>query len=107
MAKFYTLTDMFEALATPLAAIGADRRDVMRLVLREAVVLIAIGLAAGIPTAIAIGGVIRSQLYNVSASDPAVMAGAGLVVLVVGLIAGFVPARRATNVDPMRALRWD
>jgi ABC-type antimicrobial peptide transport system permease subunit len=88
-------------------AIGADRRDVLGLVLREVALLVGIGLAAGIPTAIAMGSVIRSQLYNVSESDPMVMAGAGLVVLAVGLVAGFVPARRATAVDPMRALRWE
>jgi predicted permease len=88
-------------------AIGAGRPEVLRMVLKEAVALIAIGLAVGIPTAIAMGGVIRSQLYEVSASDPWVTAGAAGIVVVVGLLAGVVPARRATNVDPMRALRWD
>ncbi len=128
--QFATLAAVFGTLATLLAAIGlygvmsytvarrtreigirmaigADRRDVLGLVLREVAVLVGIGLAAGIPTAIAMGSVIRSQLYNVSESDPMVMAGAGLVVLAVGLVAGFVPARRATAVDPMRALRWE
>jgi macrolide transport system ATP-binding/permease protein len=88
-------------------AIGAGRRDVLTMVLQQAIVLVARGLLVGIPTATAMGRVIRSQSYNVWESDPAVMAGAAGVVLVVGLIAGFMPARRATTVDPMRALRWD
>jgi predicted permease len=88
-------------------AIGAGRREVLGMVLREAVVLIGIGLLVGIPTAIAMARLVRSQFYQVSAADPVVMAGAAVVVLAVGLVAGFVPARRATTVDPIRALRWD
>jgi putative ABC transport system permease protein len=53
------------------------------------------------------GRLVRSQLYNVSVVDPLAVTGAAIVVTLVGIAAGFLPARRATNIDPMRALRWN
>ena len=56
---------------------------------------------------LALGRLIESQLFEMQASDPAVIAGAMAVVLLVSILAGYIPARRATHIDPMQALRWE
>ena len=86
-------------------ALGANRRRVLRLVLGQGMRLALIGVALGALGAFATTRLIRSQLYEVSPTDPASFIIAALVLAVVGLLATFLPAVRATRVDPMRALR--
>jgi predicted permease len=86
-------------------ALGADRMDVIRMVLRDTLRLMAAGFAVGLPAALAATRLTAATLVGVSASDPTIMAGAVLVMLSVGTCAGFVPAVRASRVDPMVALR--
>lgn len=88
-------------------AIGADRGDVMRMVLGETMMLICAGLAIGLPTAMATSRLIAATLSGVSPSDPMTVAAVVLVMLGVGLLAGFVPAARASRIDPMAALRQE
>jgi predicted permease len=88
-------------------ALGAQRAAVLRLILRDAALLVGIGAVIGIPTALAVTRLIRSLLYSVSAQDPLVVAGGILVMAAASALAGFVPARRATKVDPMVALRHE
>jgi predicted permease len=86
-------------------ALGATRRDVMRLVLRQAAGPLAAGLALGILAALALTRVLQTQLYGVTARDPLTLAGVAALLGCVGLLASLVPARRAAAVDPTTALR--
>ncbi len=86
-------------------ALGAQSPDVLRQVLREGVMLGVVGLAIGLVIAFAATRVLRSQLFGVSPTDPASFTAVSLVLLVVAVLASYVPARRATRVDPMVALR--
>ena len=88
-------------------ALGADSRRVLGLVMRDTVVLLAIGLALGIIGAIAVTRVLTSELYEVGATDPTTFAAVSIVLTLVALAAGYMPARRATKVDPMVALRYE
>ncbi|MFN8666008.1 MAG: ABC transporter permease [Gemmatimonadaceae bacterium] len=88
-------------------ALGATTGDVMRLVLQGALRLIAIGFAIGIPAAVVLSQLLRGALYRVSATDPVTLIGVPLTLGAVALLASWVPARRATRVDPVRALRAD
>ena len=86
-------------------ALGARTADVLSLVLRQGGLLVALGLGAGVVGALLLTGLISSQLFGVSAHDPATFAGiAGLLSLVAAL-ACWLPARRACRIDPMAALR--
>ena len=88
-------------------AMGANRRNVLGLVMRGALLQIAIGLAIGIPVALLGGYLMSSQLYGVNKYDPFTMALAIGVLGVCAAIAGFVPARRASSIEPMNALRTE
>jgi len=88
-------------------ALGADRREVLRLVMKEVVVLAAVGIGIAVLASLAMGRLIQSQLLDVSARDPWVMAAATLALAAVALMAGFIPALRATRVDPLTALRYE
>ncbi|HEX3437423.1 MAG TPA: ABC transporter permease [Pseudacidobacterium sp.] len=88
-------------------ALGADRANVIRMVLRGALTQTGIGLVIGLPLAIFAGRVIASQLYEVGKFDALVLMSAVLVLSVCAVIAGFLPARRAASVEPMRALRTE
>jgi ABC-type antimicrobial peptide transport system permease subunit len=88
-------------------ALGAERRDVIAMVLREALTLTAGGLVIGLPTALAATRLTAASLVGVSVADPAIVGGAILMMLVVSTCAGCVPAVRASRVDPMTALRQD
>jgi predicted permease len=88
-------------------ALGAQRRDVMRLVLKEAMVLVVLGLAIGIPLSLASTRLLHSYLFGLNGTDPATLL---IVVLVLGTVASFaafIPARRAAGVDPNVALRYE
>jgi predicted permease len=88
-------------------ALGAQTRDVLRLVVNQGMKPVFIGLAIGIASAFALGRLIASQLYDVSAHNPALLAGATLLLATTALIACLLPARRATQVDPIQALRTE
>jgi ABC-type antimicrobial peptide transport system permease subunit len=88
-------------------ALGAGRRDVMRLVLKRCVRLAAIGIAVGLGLSIPVGLALESQLWGISGIDPVAYAGVSLVLLAVAVQAGYIPARRATRVDPIVALRCE
>jgi len=88
-------------------ALGADRSSVVAIVLRGAFGQVAIGLALGIPAAIGAGHLITSQLFGVRPWDPLMLSGATLLLGLAALIAAVIPARRATRVDPMVALRYE
>ncbi|MGH9613845.1 MAG: FtsX-like permease family protein, partial [Bryobacteraceae bacterium] len=86
-------------------ALGAERHDILAKVLRETLFTVAIGVAIGIPAALAATHVIKSLLFGLKATDPATIAMATLVLVMTAVIAGYIPARRASRVDPMVALR--
>jgi ABC-type antimicrobial peptide transport system permease subunit len=86
-------------------ALGANRASVLTMVLRNAFVQVAIGLAIGIPVAIVAGRAIASQLYSVKPYDPGILAVATFLLGVAAFVAAVIPAQRATSVDPTRALR--
>jgi len=86
-------------------ALGAERGDVVRMVMREGAVLTGLGVAIGIPAALAGSSVLRSMLFGISPTDPLVLTASVLFFLALGLAAGIVPARRAAGVDPAIALR--
>jgi len=88
-------------------ALGASRSDVLRLVLGQGVVLVEIGLAAGLIGAFFTSRALRSVLYNVAPLDPVALVSALLALLLVALVACFLPARRASLVDPIEALRME
>jgi predicted permease len=88
-------------------ALGAMRGDVLRLVLAQVLRLIAMGIAIAIPAAFACTKLISGMLFGVSAADPFSIAIASSVLFVVALVAGFLPARRASLQDPMDALRYE
>jgi predicted permease len=88
-------------------ALGADRSDVLQMVLRAAFVQVGIGLCIGIPLAILCGRYLGHRLYGVGRFDPFVLGTATFVLGVCALVAGFLPARRAASIDPVEALRTE
>jgi putative ABC transport system permease protein len=80
---------------------------VIRMVLGEALMLMAAGLAIGLPAALAAMPLTAASLVGVSTTDPAIVGGALLVMLMVGVCAGLVPAQRASRIDPLVALRQE
>ena len=88
-------------------ALGAARSVVLRSEMRSAIALVATGIAVGVPIAVAVGRVITSQLFGISGTDPITFALATTLLAVVAGAAAYLPARRASRVDPMVALRWE
>ncbi len=88
-------------------ALGASRGKVLQMVLRVAFWQVGIGVALGIPAAIGAGYLIASQLFGVTPWDPLMLSGATLMLGLAALMAAVTPARRATRVDPMVALRHE
>jgi putative ABC transport system permease protein len=86
-------------------ALGAQTRDVLRLIVNQGMRPVVIGLAIGIVSAFALGRLIASQLYQVSAHNPALLGGATVLLAAIALVACLLPARRATLVNPIEALR--
>ena len=88
-------------------ALGAPRSVLMRLVLSHAFKLACVGTVAGVAAALALARLLKSLIFNVSPADPATFASVAAMVVVVALLAGYLPARRATATDPMNALRTE
>jgi ABC-type antimicrobial peptide transport system permease subunit len=86
-------------------ALGARRSGILQMVLAQGLQLAAIGVVVGIALSLAASRILTSFLFQVKPSDPAVLAAASALVIVVTLLASYFPARRASNVDPMVALR--
>jgi putative ABC transport system permease protein len=86
-------------------ALGAARRDVLRLVVGQGAVLIAGGVVLGLVAALALARVLRGMLFGIAASDPVTFLVAPVLLAAIGLVATYVPGRRALRVDPMVALR--
>jgi ABC-type antimicrobial peptide transport system permease subunit len=86
-------------------ALGAERSDILRLVLQQGITLAACGIAIGVAASLALTRLLTSFLYHVSATDPLTFAAASALFLGVALLASYLPARRATRVDPAVALR--
>jgi predicted permease len=125
-----TLSSVFGSLATLLAALGlygvmafmvarrtreigirmalgAGQNSVVWMVMRETLVLAGIGVAIGLAGAYGVTRLIQAQLFGVEPTDLLTMAAAALGIAAVAALAGYIPARRATGIDPMKALRWE
>ena len=88
-------------------ALGAQRRDVLWLILREALLLVLIGVAVGLPAVMAATRLVSSLLFGLTPADPTSIGAAAILMFAVAAGAGYLPARRATKVDPMVALRCE
>ena len=101
----YSVTERTNEIGIRLA-LGAERRDVFRLVLKEGMIPALMGVSIGLVAAFAFARVIKSLLFGVSATDPVTLFAIAAALTIVALLACWIPARRATKVDPMLALRY-
>jgi ABC-type antimicrobial peptide transport system permease subunit len=88
-------------------ALGAEPGLLIWMVMKEVLALLAIGLAVGIPAAIGLGGFVSNQLYGIQANDPWIAVSTIAVLTLVSAAAGLIPARRASQIDPILALRYE
>ncbi len=102
----YTVTRRTKAIGLRMA-LGAKRLDVLWLVMKEAMVLVLIGMGAGIPVALLCSRLFMSMLFQLQSTDPAAMSVAIVLLTVVAIFASYLPARRAMQVDPLLALRQE
>ena len=102
----YAVAQRTRELAVRMA-LGARQQELRRMVLREAAGLGAIGLGLGLGGALLLSRALTTLLYSISPHDPLTLAGVGLLLLATTLVAGYLPARRATRIDPVVALRAD
>jgi putative ABC transport system permease protein len=102
----YTVSQRHREIGVRMA-LGARRPDIVRLVLRQGLTLVGIGLVLGLAGAIGVTRFLKTLLFGVTTTDAATFAGISALVVLVALAACFLPARRATRVDPMQALRYE
>jgi len=88
-------------------ALGADRRDVLRMVIGNGMKLAGLGIAIGLAGAFGLARLLTALLFGVKPNDPLTFASIGAVLALVALLACWLPARRATRVDPLEALRYE
>jgi putative ABC transport system permease protein len=88
-------------------ALGAQARDVLRMIIRQGMTLVLIGVAVGLACAFALSRIMSNLMFDITVTDPATYAFIALLLTAVSLLACYIPARRATRVDPMIALRYD
>jgi len=88
-------------------SIGAQRRDIMGMVIRRALIPVTLGLGVGLVVSLAVTGLMRGLLFGVEPTDPLTLVGGAAVLVTAALLAAFVPARRAARLDPVRALRHE
>ena len=88
-------------------ALGAQVRDVMKIVISHGLLLVVVGLVIGLSISLVAGRLFASLLLGIGTKDPLTLIGVSVVLLVVGLLACFIPARRATKVDPLVALKYE
>jgi predicted permease len=107
----YGVTSYFVAQRTSeigiRMALGSTRKGVVGLVLRGVLIQLGLGLTVGIPAALVGGHFMKSQLYGVGSYDPIALVSATLILAACAITAGFIPARRAASIEPMRALRTE
>jgi ABC-type antimicrobial peptide transport system permease subunit len=88
-------------------ALGAPKLSVLWLILRETMILVTIGIAIGLPVAYVLSRYVTSQLYGVSSTDISTGLAALAILAAVAVLSGFLPARRASSIDPLQALRHE
>ena len=88
-------------------ALGAQRRDILRMIGRQGAVIVASGLTVGLLAALAVGRLVSDFLVGITPSDPITYVGVSILLATVACVATYVPTRRATKIDPMVALRYE
>jgi macrolide transport system ATP-binding/permease protein len=88
-------------------ALGAERTGVIAMVMRGAILQIALGLAIGVPVALVCVRFVKAQLYEINSANPSLMAATIAILAAAACIAGIIPARRAASTDPVKALRME
>jgi len=101
----YSVTERTHEIGVRMA-LGASSKDVLRMVLVDGAKVTVSGVIAGIVGAFALTRLMSAILFNVSASDPLTFAGISVLIVLVSLLASYIPARKASRVDPMVALRY-
>jgi ABC-type antimicrobial peptide transport system permease subunit len=86
-------------------ALGADRGDVLREILKHAVSQVLVGLVLGVPLALVLGRLVAAHLYNVSSANPLILGGAFATLVIAAVLAALLPATRAASIEPVQALR--
>ena len=102
----YTVAGRIREIGVRMA-LGAQHADVLQLVLREAMLLVGVGLAIGIPVSLASSRVLHGFLFGLNSTDPLSLTAVVLLLGTVAAIAGMIPARRATKINPIVALRYE
>jgi putative ABC transport system permease protein len=102
----YAMTQRTQEIGIRIA-LGAQRGDVVRLALRPGLILTSIGIGIGLVASLFLTRLMSSLLFGVGATDPATYIGVSLLLMLVALFACYIPARRATKVDPIVALRYE